>query len=241
MKSFGILRTNPGLTTNVKVVVDSKYGLSLDSINSVPELSNTKFKKFDFNKENYYDELLPYFFDGLPSEIAYNIKYDGDSDTMSTNFAEQFDEIYQHGARNIVDNKNYDEEYEYFAPLYVHKNKLPKNFVIFRVDGPGLTSVNRVNFKSQILSKLKTVKIFDLTKKTVLGEWLDFNIDDNEFFPDTPLEMNYQRLEFSKWNGIDYKNGGFVSKSFFLDDVLEKEMEVFEMEKLIFDGYRKKP
>ena len=239
MKSFGILRTNPGLTTNVKVVVDSKYGLSLDSINSVPELSNTKFKKFDFNKENYYDELLPYFFDGLPSEIAYNIKYDGDSDTMSTNFAEQFDEIYQHGARNIVDNKNYDEEYEYFAPLYVHKNKLPKNFVIFRVDGPGLTSVNRVNFKSQILSKLKTVKIFDLTKKTVLGEWLDFNIDDNEFFPDTPLEMNYQRLEFSKWNGIDYKNGGFVSKSFFLDDVLEKEMEVFEMEKLIFDGYRK--
>ena len=239
MKSFGILRTNPGLTTNVKVVVDSKYGLSLDSINSVPELSNTKFKKFDFNKDNYYDELLPYFFDGFPIELAYNIKYDSDADTMSTNFADSFDEIYQYGARNILENKNYDEEFEYFAPLYIYKNKLPKNFIIFRVDGPGLTSVNRQNFKSLVLSNLKTVKIFDLTKKTVLGEWLDLNIDDNEFFPDTPLEMNYQRLEFSKWNGIDFRSGGFVSKSFFLDDVLEKEMEIFEMERLIFDGYRK--
>jgi len=239
LRSFAILRTNPGLTTNVKVVVDSNYGLSLESINSVPELSNTKYKRFDFNKENYYDELVPYFFDGLPNEIAYSIKYDGDSDTMSTNFAEQFDEIYQCGARNIEDNKNYAEEYEYFAPLYLYKNKLPNNFIIFRVDGPGLTSVNRQNFKSLVLSNLKAVKIFDLTKKTTLGEWLDLNINDNEFFPDTPLEMNYQRLEFSKWNGIDYKTGGYVSKSFFLDDVLEKEMEVFEMERLIFDGYRK--
>ena len=79
-------------------MVDSNYGLSLESINSAPELSNTKYKRFDFNQENYYDELVPYFFDGLPNEIAYNIKYDGDSDTMSTNFAEQFDEIFGPGA-----------------------------------------------------------------------------------------------------------------------------------------------
>ena len=238
MKSFGILRTNPGLTTNIKIMVDSKYGLSLDSINSSPELSSTKFKKVDFNKSNYYDELIPYFYDGLPSETAYTIKYDDDSYTMTMDFADQYDEIYQYGARNIVNNKSYEEEYEYFAPLYVRKKNLPKNFIIFRVDGPGIGKLGRENFKNEIISKLKTVKLFDLTKKTALGEWLSMNIDDNEFFPETPFEMSFQRLEFSKWNGIEYKSGGYISKSLFLDDVLEEEKEIFEMEKFIFDGYK---
>ena len=238
MKSFGILRTNPGLTTNIKIMVDSKYGLSLDSINSSPELSSMKFKKVDFNKSNYYDELIPYFYDGLPAETAYTIKYDDDSYTMTTDFANQYDEIYQYGARNIVNNKSYEEEYEYFAPLYVRKKNLPNNFIIFRVDGTGIGKLGRENFKDEVVSKLKTVKLFDLTKKTSLGEWLRMNIDDNEFFPETPFEMSFQRLEFSKWNGIEYRSGGYISKSLFLDDVLEEEKEIFEMEKFIFDGYK---
>ena len=238
MKSFGILRTNPGLTTNIKIMVDSKYGMSLDSINSSPELSSMKFKKVDFNKSNYYDELIPYFYDGLPAETAYAIKYDDDSYTMTTDFANQYDEIYQYGARNIVNNKSYEEEYEYFAPLYVRKKNLPNNFIIFRVDGPGIGKLGRENFKDEVVSKLKTVKLFDLTKKTSLGEWLRMNIDDNEFFPETPFEMSFQRLEFSKWNGIEYRSGGYISKSLFLDDVLEEEKEIFEMEKFIFDGYK---
>ena len=238
MKSFGILRTNTGLTTNIKIMVDSKYGLSLDSINSSPELSSMKFKKVDFNKSNYYDELIPYFYDGLPAETAYTIKYDDDSYTMTTDFANQYDEIYQYGARNIVNNKSYEEEYEYFAPLYVRKKNLPNNFIIFRVDGTGIGKLGRENFKDEVVSKLKTVKLFDLTKKTSLGEWLRMNIDDNEFFPETPFEMSFQRLEFSKWNGIEYKSGGYISKSLFLDDVLEEEKEIFEMEKFIFDGYK---
>jgi hypothetical protein len=219
-------------------MVDSKYGLSLDSINSSPELSSMKFKKVDFNKSNYYDELIPYFYDGLPAESAYTIKYDDDSYTMTTDFANQYDEIYQYGARNIVNNKSYEEEYEYFAPLYVRKKNLPNNFIIFRVDGPGIGKLGRENFKDEVVSKLKTVKLFDLTKKTSLGEWLRMNIDDNEFFPETPFEMSFQRLEFSKWNGIEYKSGGYISKSLFFDDVLEEEKEIFEMEKFIFDGYK---
>lgn len=238
MKSFGILRTNTGLTTNVKIVVDSSYGLSLDSIDSTPELSLSKYKKLDFNKDSYLDEIIPYFYDGLPADTAFTIKYDDDSETMSTDFASQYDELYQYGARNIVDNKNYIEEYEYFAPLYIHKGLLPTNFIIFRVDGPGIENINRFNFRTSILDKLKVVKVFDLGSKTTLGYWLNKNITDNNFFPTTPFEMNYERLEFSLWNGIEYKNGGYVSKALFLDDTLESEKEIFEMEKFILDGYR---
>jgi hypothetical protein len=63
VKSFALLRTNVGLTTNIKIMVDSKYSLSLDSIESKEELSATKYKKVPFIKDNYYDELVTYFFD----------------------------------------------------------------------------------------------------------------------------------------------------------------------------------
>ena len=236
-KSFSILRTNVGLTTNVKIMVDSSYNLFLESINSISELNNSKYKKFSFTKENYYDELVPYFWNNLPTQLSYHIKHDDDEELMSNNFENQYDDLYSFGGRNISNNKNYKEEYEYFAPLYLN-SELPSNFIIFRVDGIGLNKVSRLNFKKEILSKLKTVKVFDLSKKTKLGFWLDRNFINNKSLPITPFEINFKRLEFSIWYGMDYKSGGYISRSRFLDDYLEKEREIFDFDKTIFDGYK---
>ena len=236
-KSFSILRTNVGLTTNVKIMVDSSYNLFLESINSISELNNSKYKKFSFTKENYYDELVPYFWNNLPTQLSYHIKHDDDEELMSNNFENQYDDLYSFGGRNISNNKNYKEEYEYFAPLYLN-SELPSNFIIFRVDGIGLNKVSRLNFKKEILSKLKTVKIFDLNKKTNIGFWLNRNFINNKSLPITPFEMNFKRLEFSRWYGMDYKSGGYISRSRFLDDYLEKEREIFDFDKTIFDGYK---
>lgn len=237
MKSFAILKTNTGLTTNIKVMVGSDYDLSLSSIESSEELSNSKFKKVSFIKKNYYDELVTYFYDGLPADIAFHVKYENDSDNMSSDYSFQYDELYQYGARNIANNKEYKEEFEYFAPLHISPNNLPKNFIIFRVDGPGIENINKENFKSRILKNLKTVKVFDLSKSTILGEWLDSNFNNNKYFPLTPFEMSFDNLDFSKWNGIDYENGGYTSKSMFLESVYEEEKEIFEFEKFVYDGY----
>ena len=89
MNSFSLLRTNVGLTTNIKVVCDSNYNLYLESIDSAPDLSINKFKKVQFNKNNYYDELVPYFFKDYPADIAYQIKYSNDADNMSVDFSTQ--------------------------------------------------------------------------------------------------------------------------------------------------------
>jgi hypothetical protein len=237
MKSFSILRTNTGLTTNVKVMVDSNYNLFLESINSTSELNISKYKKFSFNKENYYDELVPYFWNNLPTQLSYHIKHDNDEELMSNNFENQYDDLYSYGGRNISNNKNYKEEYEYFAPLYLN-SELPSNFIIFRVDGIGLNRLSRINFKKEILSKFKTVKVFDLNKKTNIGFWLDRNFVNNKSLPITPFEANFKRLEFSKWHGIDYKSGGYTHRSRFLDDYLEKEREIFDFDRNIFDGYK---
>ena len=148
MKSFALLRTNVGLTTNIKIMIDSKYSLALDSIESKEELSATKYKKVSFIKDNYYDELVTYFFGNLPTETSYYIKYDNDIDTMSNNYANQYDELYQYGARNIINNKNYEEEFEYFAPLYISPGNMPKKFIIFRVDGPGIEKITRTKINA---------------------------------------------------------------------------------------------
>lgn len=219
-------------------MIDTNYKLSLDSIDSDVNLSFDKFKKVSFTKDNYYDELIPYFYKDLPADTAFTIKYENDVETMSDDFKNQYDELYNYGARNIVDNKNYTEEYEYFAPLYINKNGLPKKFVIFRVDGSGIGTLRKDNFKIEILKKLKTVKIFDLTKETVLGEWIGKNFTDNKYFPDSPLDIDFRNLEFCRWNGIDYQNGGYTYKSLFIDDILDEEKEIFELEKFVFDSYK---
>ena len=238
MNSFSILRTNVGLTTNVKVVCDSNYNLYLESIDSAPDLSINRFKKVQFNKFNYYDELIPYFFKDYPVDIAYQIKYANDADNMSVDFSTQYDDIYQKGARNIVDNKNYTEEYEYFAPLYIFKNSIPKYFIIFRIDGPGLTLLDKNNFRQDFLNKFKSVKLFDLTKNTSIGEWIQRNFRDNVSFPNSCLEIDFRNLEFSRWIGIDYESGGYTYKSKFLENSLEVENTLFDFEKLFFDGFK---
>lgn len=239
MNSFGLLRTNVGLTTNIKIVISKDYKLSLDSIESDMNLSYDRFKNVSFNKSNYYDDLIPYFYKNTPADTAFSIKYDNDSDNMSNDFANQYDELYQYGARNIVDNKNYSEEYEYFAPIYITKNGFPSNFVVFRVDGPGIADINKSNFNTEILSKFKTVKLFDLTRESVFGEWIYMNFINNSYFPDAPLEFDFRSLEFCRWNGIDYETGGYASKSLFVDDIIDEEKEIFEFDKFIFNSYRK--
>ena len=238
MNSHAILRTNVGLTTNAKIMVGSSYNLYLDAIISNSELSSTKFKKLEFNKDTYWDEVLPTFFRGTEPEISFLVKDNSDNDNMSSDFSNQYDDLYDYGARNIIENKDYIEEFEYFAPLYISKTSLPKNFIIFRIDGPGLTKIDSSNFRTEVLDKMKVIKNFDLTRKTVLGEWLEKNFTKNKSFPLAPFDMDFRNLEFSSWFGIDYEDGGYSEKSFMFEEVLEFEQMYHDFEKIIYDGYK---
>jgi hypothetical protein len=238
MRSFSLIKTNVGLTTNIKIMVDSNYNLYLDSIDSNSDLSNDNFKKVQFNSNNYYDELIPYFYNGLDPEISYSVKDDNDSSLMYDTFDKQIDDLYHMGCNNIVDNKYYKEDFEYFAPLYVSKSGLPKYFSIFRVDGPGIISLNKDNFKTEILNKLKSVKVVDLTRNTPIGDWLYNNITNNKAFPLNGFEIDFRRSELSYWNGIDYINGCYTQAAYFFENILEYEKTYNDLEKFIYDGYK---
>ena len=71
--SFGILRTNPKLTTNVKLVVNSNGSLYMDSIESNTALSNTSFKKVPINPSGSYSLDISRFYNELPVNLRYEI------------------------------------------------------------------------------------------------------------------------------------------------------------------------
>jgi len=236
-KSFSLLRTNVALTSNIKVVVSSDYKLFLESFDSNSDLSATRFKHLQFNKEDLYDELLPFFYKGLPVDTAFDIKYDDDNDNLHQDFGRQYDDMYRSGCSN-VDDTFYKEEFECLAPLYIKKDVFPTNFVVFRVDGPGILNLDKDNFKTEISDKLKCVTLFDLTPETSLGYFLNKSFISNNFFPLSPLEIDYRKFEFSRWNGIDYDGGGYTSKSLFMDGILEIEKTFFDLDKIVTDGYK---
>ena len=80
--SFQLIRTNPLLTTNLQIIVDSSYNLYLESINSHKWLNVDKFKHFSITKYSLLEDKIPEFYQGLPINIAYYVKFDSDDDII---------------------------------------------------------------------------------------------------------------------------------------------------------------
>ena len=195
-KSFQIIRTNPALTTNMCIVVSDDYNLYLESFRINKQLSDERFKHFSISKESFIEDQLPIFYKGLPSNLAFKVKYEDDNDKMYNTYDYQFDDIYYAGAKNIQD-QWYNEEFEYLAPLYIRPNNLPSNFVILRVDDAAIydsdsydiIDLTSNNFRNEIIDKWKCVSTFDLTYQSPLGYWMYRNFTDNDRFPKSPFEL----------------------------------------------------
>jgi len=234
--SFSILKTNVGLTTNTKVMIDSGNRMFLESIDSNVALSGLSYKKYEFNKDSLYDETLSLFANKIPSDIFFDVKYDSDNSNMGTTFHGQIDDLYHMGARNIYNNKGYSEEYEYFAPLYV-SGDLPSNFIIFRVDGPGNINLDKDNFLVEIVNNMKVVKSFDMNRSSVFGDWMYKNYVDNDYRIVNSLNVDFRDGYFSTISGIDVYGGGYVTKSLMTSDVLSSENTFHGMNSYLYDLY----
>lgn len=246
--SFQLIRTNPLLTTNLKVVVTSDYKLYMESFNSNNELSNVRYKHFSMQKTDYLENKIPYFYKELPIDIAFDVRYDNDNKVIQSEYSKQFDTTYYAGASYIED-QWYNEEFEYLAPLYIRKNNLPNGFIILRVDDPSsynlnvtnnyeLNSLSASNF-NDIVDNWKCIKYFDMTYSSNLGQWIYNNYTTNNRFPKTSFEYHPERAEFSYWYGMDYTSGIYTNKPIFMDDRDEIETPHFRWEKFITEGYKR--
>jgi hypothetical protein len=135
--SFAVIRTNPKLSGNFKITVDSSGGVWFNSMDVNPILSQDNYKKFNISGDNTYASDINSFFDNgkLSSDIIFQVgKFTNGENQSAQQFPEQYDFFYASGAQSLID-KNYGEDFSYFAPLWV-KNEIPDYFVIFKVSDP---------------------------------------------------------------------------------------------------------
>ena len=246
--SFGVLRTNPKLTTNVKLLYNGE-NLYLESFNANPQLANAAYKNFKISGRGMYDHDVYRFYNAgvsTPTEIAYDVFEEFDETSILSSFGNQYEMMYNMGVRSI-ESEAYDEEMGLLFPLWLNKNNIPNYFVIFRLDGPTAVNYdniatetnNRTDFANNILKNATIVKTFDLTENSLLGSYLRRYVN-QKGFPVSPIYATWNENEPWEWCGISFKKGGFSKGSNFVyEDLITKDASLIENEYYITQGFER--
>lgn len=250
--SFGILRTNPKITGNVKVVVDSSNNTFIESISANDELAKSKYKAVKTSASSSYQFDLGRVFSNIPTDIFYDVKKPSSDYTVLDNYGAQFDLEYCYGSYS-VNSDSYKEEFGVFAPIWL-ENNMPDYFIIFRVDGPvtvnnkDATSENEnafivdnpANLRELFLSKAKIIKTFNLTPSTNIGNYIR-NYKNSQGFPISAINFSNRSDQPTYFNGISIdKPGGFTSKAEGLYDTLfTVDRTIMENDYFITTGFER--
>lgn len=229
--SFGVLRTNPKLTTNAKLIVtssDSIYMSSFDGVNTT--ISDKRYKNYKINPNGFYQyDLYDFWNKGqTPKDYIYDIK-PYDKFTVKNDYKDQYEELYSYGSE-VNKNRGFKEEFSFFAPLWLTK-KIPSKFIVLAVNGP-LHS----NF-DELVSNSTIVKTFDLINSNI-GKYLSNYINQDEF-PKGNLFVNYSKLGFNRYSGISVQKGGFVNSAELTNDTYEKDTPLISFESNITRGFER--
>jgi hypothetical protein len=71
-----LLRTNPKLTTNIKIIADGGNKIYLESIDATKDLASIKYKRNEISPAGYYSYDIAHFFNSkkTPYDIAYKTR-----------------------------------------------------------------------------------------------------------------------------------------------------------------------
>ena len=258
-----MLRTNPKLTTNIKIIADSKNRIYLESIDANPLLSKSIYKGFEVSGNGSYSfDLRRFFSQGsrtLPENIAYSVFEEDASTAIKDRYNKQYDFTYGYGMYP-KNSRLYTEEFSLFAPLWLEKDAIPDYFLIFKMDDPVTFNTNvpaysgvdldtdinlnsivedPSNFFENVLQKARIIKYFDLTDRTEIGKYIRNHVNDSSF-PESSFYSSLEKGSNSYWNGIVYRKGGFgsIGSDVYLDYTLI-DKTIIESEDFITDGFKR--
>lgn len=234
-----LLRTNPKLSGNVKITVDSNDNVWLNTIDANIELSANKFKKYKVSSNNTYAYDLRKLLDNGNIEPKTLFFMDGqDNSSVKSEYKEQYKTQYWSGSE-YLSSLFYDEEFSVFAPLWIDKT-IPDFFVVFSSNY--ITNDNQKdfthNFKQSIIKNSKIVKVFSLKEGTVIGNYIR-GIINSPSYKSTPISVVFNELPTITYRGVDYKNGVFAEKDVLIDDLVENDSPISFFEKKIVEGFEK--
>jgi hypothetical protein len=239
--SFALLRTNPKLASNLKLVVDSEDNIFMSSFKANKVLSAVKYQKFEISDSGIYSNDVARFFKGTPGNVRYQTLRTSSDITPYSEYSNQYENQYNYGA-SFNSTKLYNEQYKIFAPIWLDR-RIPRKFVIYRalgVDYREEYDENTTGQNSRILELLESatiVKTFDLTQDSKIGKYLNTHVLDKGM-PTSSIDFNFSESGAIQYKGIDTDNGGFVSKKDYIaDDFIRKDNLEIDSNGLITQGF----
>ena len=234
-----LLRTNPKLTGNIKITIDSNQNVWLNSIDANLELSSNRFKKFKVSSNSTYAYDIRKLLDEgkVDSKTLYTLN-EKDSTSVKSNNFEQYNTLYWSGCEYLK-SLLYDENYSIFAPLWIDKN-IPDFFVVFA--SPHVVSDSQKsdieNFKNIFIKDSKIIKVFSLKPGTILGDYIR-SIVNSSTYNSSPIKINYENLKSITYRGIDFKEGIYTEKNELIDDLVEEDNPIIFFENRLIEGFER--
>ena len=245
--SFQLIRTNPKLTSNVKLTVDSTDEVWLNSIPADPELAKDQYQRVavDTTKSHEFNIFKFYNSGKTPSKLAYKIGTNIIQNVAAKDLKNQYDFDYYTSGAKYLESKQYSEKFSYLAPLYLNQI-LPDSFVIFKIKGAsnypaGFQINNEVlkrDYALDFFKNFQLVKAFDMRPETKIGRYLE-SILENPMRPSSPIGINFNSSSdsYSYYRGISIKSGTYVELPVNTNSVLTRGLPLLTKEKFIVSGF----
>jgi len=199
----------------------------MNSIESDAYLSDQSFKNVKISNLSSFETDIKHFFQNgnTPNEIVFKLdKSIDDYKHIKTDLYQQYERLYTYGCSYSYGNLSGDD-ISIFAPLFLKKN-IPNYFIIFKTEGPVNDITYTTNYDNKtivkdILKQSYIVKVFDLSEKSQIGQYLR-NINSRKYFDEVGINVSFEKEGYTSYNGISYKDGFAISKKEFLFDYFQK-------------------
>ena len=222
-----LLRANPKLSGNIKLVVDKDYNLYLDTFKANAVLNNKNVRKYPISSDGNYPRDIKKVFSKIPIKNLFGLPENSlKAHKVYTDYKDQYETMYEYGAETNTDSL-YSENMKILAPLHIGNN-VPEFFAIFRYDdifneetysGEGINDTEKLK---KLIKESKVIKTFDLRTTTSIGQYLNnyknmlsnygqcyLQFIEQDYNQNSP----YYRQGNNIWKGISVDRGILVNQS----------------------------
>lgn len=250
--SFLLMRTNPMLTGNIKLVVCPDDTMFLDAfkVSGSDTLAKDEYHHRRVSANSYLNTDIRNVFATAPSDALYGVDPKNlKAHKAVTSYSEQYDTEYSYGCKTNNDRK-YPWTFRLLAPLKIGQN-MPDWFVVFRIQGPepserykGMTDTDIFN---EFLRNAVPVRAWSMKAGSPLGGYLRRFRDACGQYPGS-VRLQFRKQEdgqesggINSWIGVSVDSGLYVKKdeiSYFADKMLEESSQE-RLNQFVTDGFRR--
>lgn len=209
-QSAMLLRTNPKLTGNIKLAIDSQGKISLDTFPVNPLLGSRRYSSNPVSGMGVYGDDVRRLFSLMPKGVFYD---EPSSETAKDRTADTggLDMTYMYGGTTNV-NPTHKEGFVFLAPLYL-KEKLPDFFAVFSVPTKdlGLIDNQSGNIASFLIENGRLVSSWSMKQGTLLGDYLRRHYSEAIRYPSPYLLQPSVEDGENVFRGVSVRSGLFTS------------------------------